>query len=325
MAIKNNLLELLETNRGFYISGEQIASTLEVSRTAVWKAMKALQKDGYLIEAVTNRGYCLSENSDILSLIGMKKYLSEYAADLSIKVHKHVASTNDLLLKEMQSRRAENLAIIADEQTTGRGRFGRNFYSPPGSGIYMSLLIKVNQPVNEAVLITCAAAVAVCRAIEIVCGKDAGIKWVNDILVDGRKVCGILTESSLGLESGILENAVIGIGLNVYTPAAGFPEEIKDIAGAILPSRQGNARNRLAAEILSQFMYYCRNFHKKDYINEYRQRSLIIGKRIMVLSKEKKLPAKVLAIDERCRLHVRYDDGTEDILSSGAISLCGCG
>lgn len=177
------------------------------------------------------------------------------------------------------------------------------------------------------------AAVAVCEAIEAVSGEKAQIKWVNDIYVRGRKVCGILTEGSFGLESGLLEYAVLGIGINVYQPDGGFPEELRGIAGAVFDSRQDDAKNRMTAEFLNRFFVYygSDNYYRTaqhgtgvevaDYVEEYRRRSLVIGKQIVVLSANEAKDAVAIGVDDECRLLVRYADGTEACLSSGEISI----
>lgn len=211
MTLKDKIIELLDFNRGAYLSGEEIAAMLNVTRASVWKAVKSLQKEGYEISAVTNKGYCLSEYTDILSLPGISKYLSTEAGELCIEVHKKVDSTNTMMRQRAVSGSAEGCVIIAGEQTNGRGRFGRSFYSPSDTGIYMSLLLRPTLTTDNSVLITTSAAVAVCEAIEKILSKTPQIKWVNDIYIDGKKVCGILTEASLGLESGMLEYVVLGI------------------------------------------------------------------------------------------------------------------
>lgn len=321
MTLKDKIIELLDFNRGAYLSGEEIAAMLNVTRASVWKAVKSLQKEGYEISAVTNKGYCLSEYTDILSLPGISKYLSTEAGELCIEVHKKVDSTNTMMRQRAVSGSAEGCVIIAGEQTNGRGRFGRSFYSPSDTGIYMSLLLRPTLTTDNSVLITTSAAVAVCEAIEKILSKTPQIKWVNDIYIDGKKVCGILTEASLGLESGMLEYVVLGIGVNVYRPDNGFPDEIKHIAGTIFETRQSDMRNRLAAEILNRFVNYYHVLDQKDFIDEYRRRSLVIGRNIMVLLQNSFIPATALDIDDNCRLKVRYADGREEYLYSGEISI----
>ncbi|MDE6700551.1 MAG: biotin--[acetyl-CoA-carboxylase] ligase [Acetatifactor sp.] len=338
MSTREKLLELLEGNRGIYFSGEEIAGRLCISRAAVWKAVKTLQSAGYAIDAVTNKGYCLARETDILSVQGIRKYLDISdinSSGLNISVVPAAVSTNAIVRESADCGTPEGYVVIANEQTAGRGRLGRSFFSPQGTGIYMSLLLRPeNCSSKQAVRITTMAAVAVCEAIEAVSGEMAQIKWVNDIYVRDRKVCGILTEGSFGLESGLLEYAVLGIGINVYQPDEGFPEELKGIAGAVFDSRQDDVKNRMAAEFLNRFFVYygSDNYYRTaqhgtgvgaaDYVEEYRRRSLVIGKQIVVLSANEAKDAVAIGVDDECRLLVRYADGAEACLSSGEISIC---
>lgn len=351
MNTREKLLELLEANRGVYFSGEEIAGRLSVSRAAVWKAVKTLQNAGYAIDAVTNKGYCLSRATDILSVQGIRKYLSASewkGTDLELCVLATTASTNAVAREAAASGTPEGYVVAANEQTAGRGRLGRSFFSPQGTGIYMSLLLRPeNCPSGQAVRLTTMAAVAVCEAIEAVSGERAQIKWVNDIYVRDRKVCGILTEGSFGLESGLLEYAVLGIGINVYQPKEGFPEGLGGIAGAVFDTGREDAKNRLAAEFLNRFWSYYHfehgaqeahagreaRYHRDarcgagagaDYVEEYRRRSFVIGKRIAVLSAGGAKNAVALGIDDECRLLVEYEDGVRESLSSGEISIGIC-
>ena len=227
MSTKEKLLELLEENREEYLSGEELAGTLAVSRAAVWKAVKSLQQEGYPIDAVTNRGYRLSRGGDRLSAPGIRKYLKGACRELPITVVEETQSTNTALRALAEAGAPEGTVYIAQSQTGGRGRMGRSFFSPAGTGLYLSLLLRPTtwEPARAAQL-TAAAAAAMCEAIREVTGKEPGIKWVNDLLLDGKKVCGILTEASFSMESGVLEYAVLGLGVNVYPPEGGFPKEL---------------------------------------------------------------------------------------------------
>lgn len=321
MAIKDKVLEILDSNRGAYLSGEQLADTFGCTRGAVWKAVKALQEQGYPISAVTNKGYSLDENTDILSLAGVKKYLSPERQSMDIEVYKTVTSTN-LLLKDCANQgAAEGKVIIAGEQTQGRGRLGRSFYSPSDSGLYLSILLRPDMAAQDAVKITTAAAVSVALAVEKVSDIKPDIKWVNDIYINGRKICGILTEAAFSMESGGLDYAVLGIGVNAYEPEGGFPEEIRDIAGAVFDKRKSDMRNRISAEIINNFMRLYESFSENSFYPEYRKRLLWVGERINIIRGSTKTPAVMLGADEDCKLHVRYEDGREEFISSGEISI----
>lgn len=322
MTIKEEILELFESNKGIYFSGEEIAQQLAVSRAAVWKAVKVLQNEGYAIDAVSNKGYCLSRQTDILSPQGIQKYLNSICMDMKIEVVPVVDSTISAVRERAISGTPEGYVVIANEQTAGRGRRGRSFASPVGTGIYMSLLLRPTHYTAEQVTrITTIAAVAVCEAIEAVSNEKAEIKWVNDIFVKGKKVCGILTEAALGMESGMLEYAVLGVGINVYQPQEGFGEALEQIAGAVFDQPQEDAKNHITAAFLNSFMKYYAMLEHTDYAAEYRRRSFAIGRSVKVIGGEQSRTAFVLGIDDDCRLQVKYEDGTEEILSSGEISI----
>lgn len=322
MATKEKLLELFEANKGIYFSGEEIAQKLSVSRAAVWKAVKNLRSEGYMIDAVTNRGYCLSVKTDILSPQGIQKYLNPEYADLTLDVYPIIDSTNLLVRGKAESGAAEGYVVISNEQTMGRGRYGRKFFSPQGTGIYMSILLKpVNYSTSQAVRITTMAAVAMCEAIEEVSQEKAEIKWVNDIYVKGKKVCGILTEASFGLESGLLEYAVLGVGVNIYQPREGFPEDLAEIAGAVFECTQDDMKNQLAAAFLNRFMNYYRAEDHTEYIEKYRNRNLAIGRQIKVISADCTRNAIAYGVDDECHLLVRYENGETESLAYGEIAI----
>ena len=220
----------------------------------------------------------------------------------------------------------EGYLVIADRQTAGRGRLGRSFASPKGTGLYMSLLLRPDMPASEAVRITVAAAVAAAEAVNALSGADAGIKWVNDLYLNGRKICGILTESVLG-SSDKPEYAVLGIGINLTEPDGGFDASIADKAGAIWKRGEmpEGFRERLAAEIVNRFLPYYRNLFGAELLKHYRELSVLTGKEVLVyrtfMEKEEGRAVEVLGIEEDFGLRVRFEDGTEEILSTGEVSL----
>ena len=185
----------------------------------------------------------------------------------------------------------------------------------------MSVLLRPKLPAEDGALITTAAAVAVCRAVEALGSDRAEIKWVNDVLIRGRKICGILTEAGFNMESGTLDYAVLGVGINVTEPAGGFPAEIADVAGAVFPARRRDMRNCLAAEFLRQFYGIYKALPGRDFVAEYQARSCLTGKYVTVLRGGEARKALALAVDDRCRLLVRYEDGTEEALFSGEVSV----
>ena len=321
MSVKERLLPLLNDRGKDYLSGEDAARLLGVSRNAVWKAVSSLKKEGYSIEAVTNRGYRLINSGDILSPAEIEKNLTALKGKLDIEVRETVTSTNALLKEKAALGAPEGTVLVALSQTAGRGRFTRKFFSPADSGIYMSILLRPHISAESATLITTAAAIAVAEAAEKLSGRKTGIKWVNDVLIEGKKICGILTEASLDIESGALDYAVLGIGLNAYEPTGGFPDEIKNIAGAIFKERNDGLRSRLTAEVLESFFKYYKDISQRTYLKTYRERCIVLGKQIKVLSSSGARLATALDIDENCRLRVKYASGEESLLSSGEISI----
>ena len=316
MTTKETLLALFEKNRGFFISGEYIAQNLGVSRTAVWKAVKKLQKEGFEITAVTNRGYCLSKDTDILSAPAISQYLTEECKDIKLEVFRTVDSTNNICKQKASQGEPGGYVAIASSQSSGRGRKGRTFYSPADTGVYVSMLIKPEDFHGAGIVkLTTMSAVAVCRAIESLTDKKASIKWVNDIFVDNRKVCGILSEASYNLEDAKLDCVIVGIGINLYPPKNGFPVSLADTAGSILDKPGQLSRNRLVAEVLNNFMEL---YNKDDmsYVDEYRAHSFVPGHEIDVITPKSVRKAVALAINDDCSLQVRYEDGNTPFLPS---------
>ncbi len=321
MTTKETLLALFEKNRGYFISGEYIARTLGVSRTAVWKAVKKLQKEGFDISAVTNRGYCLSKDTDILSAPAITQYLSGDCKDIRLEVFRTVDSTNNVCKEKANQGVADGYVAVASSQSSGRGRRGRTFYSPADTGVYVSIMFRPKDFHGRGIVkLTTMSAVAVCKAIENLTDKEASIKWVNDIYVDGRKVCGILSEASYNLEDAKLDCVVVGIGINLYPPKNGFPEALADTAGSILDKPGQLSRNKLVAEVLNNFMKIYRN-DDKSYVDYYREKSFVLGKDIDVITPKSTRRAAAIAINDDCSLQVRYEDGSEEALNSGEISI----
>lgn len=321
MELKLQVLKILEENRGQSVNGTKLAEQLFVTRSSIWKAVKALQKDGYYITAVTNKGYCLQSNNDIVSAESILPFLRGQAANFALEVHQTVTSTNTIAKSMAGNGAKEGTVIIAREQTEGRGRMGRSFYSPSSTGIYLSIILRPTLSLEDSLLITTGTAVAVAKAIDIVAGVDASIKWVNDIFVGEKKVCGILTEASLNFESGGLEYAIVGIGVNVSTNT--FPDNLQSIAGSIFGEKPENSpvTSILVAEILNNISECMSSLTDKRYLEEYRKRSLLIGKDILVIKGNETITAKAVEIDEKARLVVEYENNTHEALSSGEVSI----
>jgi len=324
MALKQEVQRILSENQGSSISGERMAEQLSVSRNAIWKAIKALQAEGVEILAVTNKGYCLSEKNDILTVSGIKSHLKRYNEKLTIEIRDLVSSTNTVLKEMAENGMPEGHILIAKEQTAGKGRKGRKFFSPKDGSLYMSVLLRPQIRMEEALFITTAAAVSVARAVEDTSGKVPTIKWVNDIFLNEKKICGILTEASVNMETGFPAYAVLGIGVNIYPPRDGMPKELGPIAGTVFNSFYeggNNYGNRLAAEILNYFFEYYENLTQKTFMGEYQRRSFLTGRTVTYVSGNVKRRITVLGIDDNAGLIAETEDGERIILDSGEVSV----
>lgn len=323
MNVKEEVIKILEEKRGNYISGADIAKKLDVSRNSIWKAIKTLTNDGYQIKAISNKGYALSNDNDIISSASISKYLNNDTIIKEIKVLKTIDSTNDYAKELAMKDDSQGMLIVALEQTKGKGRMGRSFYSPSDSGIYMSLILKPNIQVEKAVMITTIAAVSLVNAIKKVLGKEALIKWVNDIYIKEKKVAGILTEASMDFESQTLNYAILGMGINITTPKEGFPKELKNIADSILDNEEysPDTKSKFVAEIINEFDYYYKHIDKPIHMEEYIEKSLLIGKDIFYKSQGKIIKAKVLEVTKDAGLLVEKEDKTIQELNSGEVSL----
>ena len=322
MGTKEKLLALFEADKGKFFSGEELAARLAVSRTAVWKAVNSLRKEGYEIQAVRNKGYSLSVSTDILSIQGVEKYLNPEHSYIELEILPDIGSTNDYLREKAAQGKGEGYAVVAGAQTRGKGRTGRSFYSPADTGIYLSLLLRPKDcGPAQAVKFTTMAAVAACEAIEKVSHRSPQIKWVNDIYIDGKKVSGILTEASVSLENGSLEYVLLGIGINVYPPEKGFPQELRETAGSVFQERKSDGKNQLTAGFLNRLMEIYTKEETGEYAEEDRKRSMVLGKRIQILTPEGEKGARALEIDKDCRLLVEYEDGNRELLRAGEIRI----
>ena len=311
MPLKDELLKALETHRETPVSGQTLAREFSVSRTAVWKAVNELKAQGYDIQAAPNRGYQLSKDDDHLSQSVIESLLKS-------EIPVYVFDTVDSTLNEAKRRYADGekrFLIVSDSQTEGRGRRGRQFFSPKGSGLYLTLALPLLCSVDAAPSITAYAAVCVCKAIEALTDKQAQIKWVNDVFLDGRKVCGILTEASTSLESGLIETVFIGIGVNVVP--CEVTEELREIIGFLTPDAP--IRNRLAAGITNRLLEFDAN--KDRFLDDYRSRSLTIGKRVQCTVGDESFQAVAVGIDILGGLIVQQDKGEERTLRSGEAKL----
>ncbi len=259
--------------------------------------------------------------NDALSEEGIYRHLRH--KELEVRVYKTIPSTNTALKAMAAGGAGAGLALIAAEQTAGRGRMGRSFYSPADSGLYMSLLLRPEMNAAQAVRLTACAAVAAAETIGELSGREAQIKWVNDIYMDGRKVCGILTEAGIDGESAGMRYVVVGLGVNLRVPEGDFPEEIRSIAGAAFgPEDVPELRCRLAAGILDRLWEYAADPADPAVLEAYRRRSLLPGRKIRILLPGREpQDAEALGVNEDYSLRVRLPDGSQKDLASGEVSV----
>ncbi len=312
MKTKEQILSRLIENSDEYISGQQLAQAIGVSRAAIWKGIKALRAGGFAIDAVTNKGYRLGKENDILNAPLVQAEIENSA--VRVIYYPTIDSTNTQAKRLINEGVQNDLLIISEEQTNGRGRQGKSFYSPALTGIYMTLVTHPMTALTNAVTATTAAAVAVCRAIENLTDIEPKIKWVNDVYVNDKKVCGILTEAVTDFETQTVTSVIIGIGMNIKT--LDFPVDVENAASLGVEIK----RHRLIAAITNQ-LYRVLNGSIDDFISYYRSHSMIIGKRINFIKNSRVTPATALEIDETGGLVVQLENGEITTLRSGEISV----
>lgn len=316
--MKEDVLEILLQNKGKPVSGTEIGRQLHMTRAAVWKDIKALQDMGYRIAAATNKGYCLSSEQDILNASEIRQYLHTKTLGQRIDCYSVTDSTNLRAKQAAQNKEPAGYVAVADSQTNGRGRFGRTFYSPDKTGIYMSVLLRPDLSISETALITAAVSVCVAEAVEALTDCAVQIKWVNDLFVGGKKICGILTEAAVEFETRRAEYVVVGIGVNLKTDQ--MPSELQKIAGGIADHCTAPNRCRLIAEILNRMEHMLDHFSPETFIDAYRRRSNVIGKRVSIHQGTETAYGRALDIDDQARLIVKTDTGEIRALNSGEIS-----
>ena len=325
--LKDDVLKLILREDG-YLSGEAISKTLGVTRAAVNSAVKTLREEGYFIESSTNKGYLLKHCPDILSKGSISAGLSDTRSAL-VHVYDSVDSTNNIL-KDLASKGAPSgTVVIADHQTGGKGRRGRSFSSPSGVGIYLSYLLKPEAGFDRISDLTSWTAVAVADAIKKAYGLDTQIKWVNDLLMNRKKICGILTEAMVEGESGFIDTCIIGIGVNVNEDS--FPSELTDIATSLLIENGGKTffRAALASEIIKAMDALNANWpdNPSYYLERYRELNITTGSKITAFSQMQEngngRTGTAIAINDDYSLKVRFDDGSEENLRSGEVSVRG--
>ena len=309
---KQALLAALSAAEGGYISGQQLAEALGVSRAAIHKAALALTAQGYALDSAPRRGYRLAGGDPFCA-----EAVGEYPAPIYIY---NTLESSNLTAKQLALAGAPHgTLVLAGQQKAGRGRLGRRFESPAGKGVYCSLLLRPALSAADAQTATIAAAVSVARAVKALCGLELGIKWVNDLYYQGKKVCGILTEAGTDIESGQVEWLVVGIGLNLTSRPEDWPEELRPIAGSLYPGGPAPvSRAALAGVIARELLGLCPAF---DCLDEYRARCFVPGHWVTVCTGTESYAAKAVAIDDAGRLIVQREGGRTEALCHGEVSI----
>lgn len=312
MALKNEILTLLEQNRGSDLSGQMLAERFGVSRSAVWKAITALKADGYSIQSGKNRGYRLSKDCGRLSAEGIRVNL-RHTVDVTLL--DEVDSTNNEAKRMLSSGYEGRGLVAARRQTAGRGRLGRSFYSPADTGIYMTLIVRPRESMRQVTKVTAAAALAVCKAIENLTDLRPGIKWVNDVYLSDKKICGILCEAITDVENGAVQSVIVGIGVNITT--ADFPEEI---AARVTSLGVELSPGVLIAAICDNLLDLWEDLADPALMEEYRARSIVIGREIDFWAGDLKRSGIAAGIDENGGLIVDCG-GERVVLQTGEITV----
>ncbi|HHV99719.1 MAG TPA: biotin--[acetyl-CoA-carboxylase] ligase [Clostridiaceae bacterium] len=329
--MKYEILRILKEKSMEYVSGERLSEILGVSRTAVWKCINELKKEGYVIESVSKKGYKLETSPDILNEFEIGHGLNTSIIGRQIHYFKSIDSTNNYAKKAAQEGCEEGTVIVADAQTSGRGRLGRSWESKEDSGIWMSVVLRPYIAPEDVQIMTLAASVAVVAALKSVAGVDAGIKWPNDIIIGGRKVCGILTEMSTEMDR--VNYLVLGIGININQKKEDFPEELRNTAISLKAYMAENnmsvaniKRSDIIKIVLLELEKQYENMKRRnteEIINKWRENSVTIGRKVKIIYKNVEYEGTAKDVTDDGKLIVHCSDGVTREISSGEVSVRG--
>ena len=320
--MKTEIIKLLKAAPD-YVSGQELCETFGVSRTAVWKVIRQLQEDGYEIEAKRNRGYRLGDSGDVFTGAELRSLLNTRWVGHNLVFLEQVDSTNEEAKRQAEKGAPDGTLVAAAEQSAGKGRRGRTWISEKGTGVWMSLLLRPDFPPECASMLTLVAAMAVEKGISQVTGVDGQIKWPNDVVIEGKKVCGILTEMSTEMEC--IHYVVVGIGINVGTEE--FPEEIRDLATSLYLSTQKKVKRAvLAAAVAEAWEFYYEQFLKSGdlrfLMEEYNERLVNRGREVKVLALDGGYMGISQGINEKGELLVETGGMVRTVIS-GEVSVRG--
>lgn len=301
---------------GEWVSGQEVAESLGVSRAAVWKQIRMLRARGYQIESSTRKGYRLACIPDLLSPDRIRSGLNARTIGCQVQCFSEVDSTNRLARSLSQSC-PDGTVFLAESQTGGRGRLARSWRSPAG-GVWMSIFLRPAIPLAETYRINMTVSVALARVVFSLYGLEARIKWPNDLLINERKLCGILMEISA--ETDRIEYAVVGIGLNANVDVSGFPDDWKATS---LSRELGHdiSRNELIQKILEEIDHIYGSMPFEDLYDEWRSRSATLGKMVRITSDAGDIVGRAVELDEDGALGLETDDGHRRVIAGDCIHL----
>lgn len=318
MTTKDKILCELIKSGNEYISGGRLGRNLGISRNSIWKAVKQLEDEGHIIDAVTNKGYRLMRNADTITKDAILQSLSADIDKSQIYILDTTDSTNNYAKKLAEEGAPENTIVIANKQTSGKGRMGRSFLSPKNTGIYMSIIMRPDMKIDIAQMLTSCIAVSAAKAIDSLYKCNTQIKWVNDLMVNDKKICGILTEATIDCEAANFKYIVAGIGINVGSIRSAFDQELLEIAssledetGIVIP------RSQIIATVIDYVINDSGSLSDRSFLDEYRKRSWIIGKPVTISAQGIQKDAVAVDIDDTAGLVVKYENGQTDVINSG--------
>ena len=321
--MKNEILRALRETDS-YVSGQELCRKLGVSRTAVWKNIRSLQEDGYEIEAVTNRGYRLAGVPDTIAEEEVASRLQTERMGRQIRYFSRIDSTNQYAKRIAEEGAPDGTLIIADEQTAGKGRSGRTWVTPPAEAIAFTLLLRPKLSPDRISMVTLVMGLAVTNAVNSLHGVSAGIKWPNDVVIKGRKLCGILTEMSAEVRQ--VNYIVIGVGINANLTS--FPEEIREIATSLkLELGRDINRAELIARVMAEFERLYAEFEAQGdlgaVMQEYNELCLNAGSKVRVLDPNGEYTGTSRGINSMGELLVETEDGKMQEVYAGEVSVRG--
>jgi BirA family biotin operon repressor/biotin-[acetyl-CoA-carboxylase] ligase len=321
MMRKDDILLLLRSSSSGFVSGANLAASMGVSRTAVWKHIKTLEREGYCIEAIPSKGYRLTSAPDIIVISDLKRGLGTKTVGREVVHHAGTGSTNTLATDLAQKGAVDGTAVIAETQTGGKGRLGRTWVSPPGN-LYLSVILRPAVPVHKAPLITLMGAVAVAAVVREHLKVPAGIKWPNDVLISGKKVAGLLTEMSA--EPDRIRHIVLGIGVNVNMDTRELPPDVRRTATTLAAATGGRVdRTALVKELLAALDHWYHRFLKNEaeVLDAWEGLNVTLGNRVTVSGTGTRLEGFARGVDAEGRLILELDDGTRQQVAAGDVTI----